>query len=384
MSANQKQVAKKSKYIPVPADEQSLKTGKGFTPYSAEPIHGAPENKHLLSALQLDAADICDYIDEAYRMKAMVDDPRRRGVPLLPFAVLKAVMRQPSTRTGGSMTTAMNKLGGVGELISGMSSSSEAKGESLADSWVALATQTDILGIRTAENGGPAFAASVIDRAVREGKLPRRVPVINLGDGQNEHITQALGDMFTTHIRFGKLEGLVAAYVGDHERYRAFHSDMILAARAGMTVIAVESPVARVPQSLIDLLGPQLVRTTDLDKTMREADELNIGRNPDEYTGDDKAEKSRSQELAAFYERSRINLRRLQQMRPDAIVKHPRPRRDELDPDVDGDPRMADVEQMANMIPMRMAIIARHMGVARLKDYVRRSSKQTPKLNIAA
>ncbi|MGH7240566.1 MAG: hypothetical protein ACREHG_10985, partial [Candidatus Saccharimonadales bacterium] len=67
MSINQKLAAQKSKYIPVPADERSLKTGRGFTPYSVEPIQGAAANKHLLSALQLNVADIYDYIDEAYR-----------------------------------------------------------------------------------------------------------------------------------------------------------------------------------------------------------------------------------------------------------------------------------------------------------------------------
>jgi aspartate carbamoyltransferase catalytic subunit len=55
-------------------------------------------------------------------------------------------------------------------------------------------------------------------------------------------------------------------------------------------------------------------------------------------------------------------------MSPDAIVLHPRPRRDELHPSVDSDPRMKDVEQMANMIPMRMAIIARHLGASILAN----------------
>ena len=69
----------------------------------------------------------------------------------------------------------------------------------------------------------------------------------------------------------------------------------------------------------------------------------------------------RAEQLARDYASWIVDYDRIQQMAPDSIVLHPRPRRDELDPSVDSDPRMKDVEQMANMIPMRMAIIARHL-----------------------
>jgi aspartate carbamoyltransferase catalytic subunit len=130
-----------------------------------------------------------------------------------------------------------------------------------------------------------------------------------------------------------------------------------------MDVIAVESAVAPVPQSLVKLGGSRLQRTTDLDGAMRAADVLSIGRNPDEYTGDDPAEQERSLALKAAYAGWVVDDERLQQMNQRAIVLHPRPRRDELHPSVDGDPRMKDVWQMQVMTPMRMAIIARHAGV---------------------
>ena len=329
-----------------------------------QPIAGDASGKNLLSVRQLTAEDIDTYLAEAYAAEKAIRDPSRRGLALLPRAVMKAIMRQPSTRTGGSCTSAMRKLGGSAELISGMSGSSEAKGESLADSWVAFATQADILGIRTAENGGPAFAAHVIAKAVEYGQLSQVVPVINLGDGHNEHPTQALGDMFTVHKRFKRFEGLVAAVVGDHERYRAHHSFMLAAATLGMALVAVESPAAPVPPWLVELLGGRLTRTRDLDGAMRGADILYLGRNPDEYTGEDPAEIVRGEQLARDYASWIVDYYRIQQMPPDSIEMHPRPRRDELHPSVDSDPRMKDVEQMANMIPMRMAIIARHLGVS--------------------
>jgi aspartate carbamoyltransferase catalytic subunit len=327
-------------------------------------IAGDATGKNLLSMHQLDADDIGTYLDESYAAESVVRDPARRGISLLPGAVMKAIMRQPSTRTGGSCTSAMRKLGGSAELISGMSGSSEAKGESLADSWVAFATQADILGIRTAENDGPAFAAHVIAQAVEYGKLAQVVPVINLGDGHNEHPTQALGDMFTIHKKFKHFDGLVATVVGDQERYRAHHSFLIAGATLGMNLVAVESPAAPVPPALVERLGVRLTRTNDLDAAMRDTDVLYLGRNPDEYTGEDPAEILRAEQLARDYASWIVDYARIQQMSPNSIVLHPRPRRDELDPSVDSDPRMKDVEQMANMIPMRMAIMARHLGAS--------------------
>ncbi len=327
-----------------------------------QPIAGDASFKNLLSMHQLEARDILDYINEAYAAEKLIRDRDSRGASILPHAVMKAVMRQPSTRTGGSCTTAMRKLGGAAELISGMSSSSEAKGETLADSWVAFATQSDILGIRTADDYGAMFAAQVIAQGYERGHLWQLVPVINLGDGRNEHPTQALGDLFTIHKKFKKFDGLTIVFVGDQARYRAHHSLMIGAYKMGMSITAVESPVAKVPQALVDFLGDKLTITDDLDAAMRRADVLYLGRNPDEYDGDDDAELERSQALARDYIQWIVDRQRLQQMSPDSMVLHPRPRRDELQTDVDTDKRMYDVQQMANMIPMRMAIIARHLG----------------------
>lgn len=342
-----------------------------------QPIAGNAAGKNLLSMTQLNAKDIQDYIDEAYAAEALVHDPAKRGLNLLPNSVLKIVMRQPSTRTGGSMATAMAKLGGSAEVISGMSSSSEAKGETLPDSWVAFATQADILGIRTTEDGGPVLAAQTIATAARDGKLWQKVPVINLGDGRNEHPTQALFDLFTIHKKFGKFKGLTIVLVGDHERYRPHHSLMLGAAQLGMNIVAVESPVAKAPKELVKVLGDKFSSTDDLDAAMQSADVLYMGRNPDEYSGDDKNEQFRAEQLAASYAKWIVDYQRLQQMKPDAMVMHPRPRRNELHPSIDADPRAYDVIQMANAIPMRMAIIARHLGVSISNTPKQSGAKQT-------
>lgn len=336
----------------------------GATTGEVVPIDGDFEGKDFISMHQLGAQDIGSLLAEASAADRIVNDPDLRGINLLPFVECKVVMRQPSTRTGGSMATAMAKLGGSAQVISGMKASSEGKGESPADSWVAYATQADIIATRTESAHKVAEAATEIRRQIVLGNLDHHVPFINLGDGTNEHPTQAMGDLFTIYKNYGRFDDLTVAIVGDHERYRAHHSLMIGAATVGMNVIAVESETAPVLDEHVQLLGDRLERTSDLDGAMQHADVLYMGRNPDEYDGKDEDEKARSTQLSQDYKSWIVDYDRLQQMSPDAIVMHPRPRKDELHPSVDVDARMIDVRQMRNMIPMRMAIVARIMGVS--------------------
>lgn len=332
-------------------------------PEGIRPIHGDFHNQHLVSMHQLNKDDIAFLLDEAAAAENTLRQPGQRGISLLPREHMKAVMRQPSTRTGGSMATGMSKLGGNTQVISGMEASSESKGESREDSWVAFATQADIIGTRTEEDTGVVQAVHAIEAARRNGTLWQHVPVINLGDGQNEHPTQTIGDLYTMQKEFPDgLEGLTVTIVGDHERYRGTHSLMIAAAELGIKILAVESEVIHVPDIYVELLGDNLTTTTDLDEAMAVTDVLMMGRNPDEYQGKSRQEKRRSRALAHNFASWRVDLARIQKMKPEAIIMHPRPRRDELAPDVDGDPRARDIQQMANMIPARMAIIAALMG----------------------
>lgn len=344
------------------------------------PIDGQPKGKDLLSITQFGREDITLYINEATAAASLLpDDPAiDPGIDLLPRRQLTALMRQPSTRTGGSMMKAMTALGGQTNLISGMESSSEAKGESPMDSTIALATQSDIFGTRTEEEFGPHMAAYWIGEMYKAGKLHRCPPVINLGDGTNEHPTQTLGDLFTIYKHFTGFEDITVAMVGDQERYRAFHSLALAAHLLGINVISVETTAAPMPNKYKQLLGDQLVGTTlSIEEAMRDADVLYVGRNPDEYTGSDPAEKRRAARLAGAYEGLdisdgvgrpshtkgwRVDRERLQIMHPDAILMHPRPRRNEVSADVDLDPRAVDVSQMEDVTIMRMAIQALHLG----------------------
>jgi aspartate carbamoyltransferase catalytic subunit len=237
----------------------SMPWNSEFIP-SVPMMNGDPTGKDLLTMRQFTADDIYDYIETAERLETIFNDPNRRGIDLLRFVGARILMRQPSTRTGGTFVEGLYKVGGNPLLISDTGATSEAKGESLEDSFVAHATQCDVIVMRDKQAGMPEIAANAIQRSYDLGKLTRRVPVINAGDGTNEHPSQALGDLaaIREHLGVEDLSGRTLVTVGDHERYRADHSLLLGAAAVGMDVVAVESPAAPVPLHLVQELGEKL------------------------------------------------------------------------------------------------------------------------------
>jgi aspartate carbamoyltransferase catalytic subunit len=330
-----------------------------------EPIDGDPKGKHFLSVRQLGAEDIRSYIREAHAAKEiLLREPPDDHINLLPHVRLIALMRQASTRTAGTNTFGIEKLGGHGDRISGIEALSEAKGESLPESWVAMAAQTNVLATRTHEAFGPAFAAFVTDRMVAQGRLPRRVPTFNAGDGPNEHPTQFIGDIFTLAEHWeGDIDGKIALVAGAQHNYRAFHSFMLGGAKLGMKFIAVETPYAPVPEDIVQELGDKLlIQTEDFDSVIGDADVIYMGRKPDEYNGDNLKEKLRNKKLDNFYTKIVLNQERFKRRKKGAVGMHARPRGPEVHPSVDRDKGMIDVIQMYNLTPGRMAVIAGSLG----------------------
>ena len=322
------------------------------------PIDGDPAGKHFLSMHQLTEADIEMYLAETYAAESIFVE----GADILRRKQLFALMRQSSTRTGGGFAHGMNKLGGHGLYQGGVANSSEAKEEIRLDSEVAFATQTDIYATRTEEEMGPAFSAWAMQQEYERGNLSRFIPVINAGDGKNEHPSQTMGDFFTIHKQFDRVRDVNALLLGDLERYRAFRSFMIGAAAVGMNIYVVESKAAPVPEDLEELLGPRLHRMPSLDEALEVVDVVYPGRKPKEYNGDDSAEKKRDKQLTKDYKSWVIGPRRMKIIHDNAIALHARPRGLELSRKTDGDPKRRDVQQMEDVIKARMAIIALHMG----------------------
>jgi aspartate carbamoyltransferase catalytic subunit len=323
------------------------------------PIENNEQIRHLLSIDQISVDGFYRYLREAYAGTHLQQD----GIDLLRRKRLMPLMRQPSTRTSGSFAQAMIKLGGASGHYGGSEASSEAKEETRYDSEEALGVQVDIYAVRTEEEMGPAFAAKTFDDDLARGDRDYFVPVINAGDGTNEHPTQTIGDFYTIHRHFGQLEGLKVAVIGDYEKYRAHHSTLKAIAKMGMKAYVLETKFNKIPEDIKLSLGDNLINVKNLDDALVEVDVLDMGRFPKEYKGSDKNAQKRYEKMAKYYrEKLMVDKKRLKIMPKDSIAMHPRPKGPEYALDCYDDSRMKDVRQMYDMVPARMGIIILHMG----------------------
>jgi len=168
--------------------------------------------KDLLSAEQIQTQDIDELITLADSYKNKLDSGQR--CTDLTGSIVASLFFEPSTRTRFSFETAMHRLGGnVITLEQGTISSSVKKGETLQDMGRVMSSYADIIVIRHPKPNSVAEFATF-----------SKVPVINAGDGPNQHPTQSLVDIYTIYSEKKKLNGLTIGFVGDLKHGRTIHS----------------------------------------------------------------------------------------------------------------------------------------------------------------
>jgi len=239
-----------------------------------------------------------------------------------------------STRTLMSFAIAAHRLG-ASAITLPVEQSSVRKGETLEDTARTLdAMRPDAVVIRHQENGAPAAVALVID-----------APVINAGDGINEHPTQALLDAATIRYRLGRIDGLKIAICGDIKHSRVARSNEKLLSRLGAEV-RLAGPPELMPDGVSQLSVDQAVRGADVVMMLRvQRERLS------EDLGDAPGE---------FLRRHGLTAERLALANPDAVVMHPGPinRGVEIDNSVADDPdRSLITIQVAMGVPARMACL---------------------------
>ena len=209
------------------------------------------------------------------------------------------VFYENSTRTAMSFATAAHRLGASALSLS-VEHSSVKKGETLEDTAATLnAMRPDALVIRHRDNGAPAVVAEILE-----------APVINAGDGTNEHPTQALLDAATMRHRFGRIEGLRVAICGDIRHSRVARSNAKLLSRLGAEV-RLAGPPALVPGELRQVSIDEAIEGADIVmmlRVQRERLEEELGDAPGEYL-----------------RRYGLTAQRLSKAAPDAAVMHPGP-----------------------------------------------------------
>jgi aspartate carbamoyltransferase catalytic subunit len=270
-----------------------------------------------------------------------------RPRPLLRDKRIALLFYEASTRTRTSFEYAAKALGAQTALISSASSSIE-KGESLVDTGYTLqALGASLIVLRHPSSGAPSTLARFLD-----------IPVVNAGDGMHEHPSQGLLDAFTILRHKKTLRGLKVAIVGDIYHSRVARSNVFLLAKFGAQVTLC-GPPEFLPEIAATLArGVRITRY--LDEAIRGADVVMMLRiqkerlvhrhiNLEEYT-------------AAY----QLTSERLKIARRDAIVLHPGPivRGLELTDEVADGPQSVIREQVANGVPVRMAILATAVGVA--------------------
>jgi aspartate carbamoyltransferase catalytic subunit len=300
--------------------------------------------KHLLSMDQLSAAEITRILDTAESLRQVTDRPIKK-LPTLRGRTVCNLFYEASTRTRVSFELAAKRLSADVVNFSADSKSSVAKGEALKDTaWTLEAMGIDAIVIRHPSSGAP----EQLSRWVRSN-------VINAGDGQHEHPTQALLDLFTIRERFKTFEDLKVAIVGDiiHSRVARSNVKGLTTLGADVTLIG---PATLVPRQLEEW-GATV--SYDLDEVLPEVDVCYLLRVQKERQADQYFPSTR--EYAA---RWGLNRTRLAKMKPDALVMHPGPmnRGVEITPDISEGPQSIILDQVTNGLAVRMSLLYLMLG----------------------
>lgn len=300
-------------------------------------------HKHILSMADLSPSDISHILDTAESFKE-ISNRSIKKVPTLRGKTIINLFFEPSTRTRLSFEIAAKRMSADTFNISA-STSSATKGETLLDTAKNLeAMKPDVVIIRHSFSGSPRLLADRIN-----------VSVINAGDGTHEHPSQALLDMMTVREKFGRVDGLQIAIIGDIAHSRVAHSNIIGFSKMG-AVVRVSGPATLIPKGIEDL-GATICRSSrdavagaDVVMTLR----IQKERQQDPFLPS-------FREYASYFG---INQELLQLAKPGALVMHPGPinRGVELDPEIADGPLSVILEQVTNGVAVRMALLYLILG----------------------
>lgn len=266
---------------------------------------------------------------------------------MLEGKILGNLFFEPSTRTRLSFESAANRLGAKVIDVSQVSTTSIAKGETLADTIRMVEAYSDLIVLRHPHEGAARLAANFSEK-----------PVINAGDGAGSHPTQTLLDLFTIQEEKGSIEGLNVVILGDLKYGRTVHSLAEALTLFGAKLTFVAPPALQMPMETINHvkgMGGSIRCTSDIDEVMSDADVLYVTRIQRERFPDP----AEYEKVAGMY---RIDIETLREAKKDLIVMHPLPRIDEIDPEVDSTPHAKYFQQAFNGIPVRMALLAALLG----------------------
>jgi aspartate carbamoyltransferase catalytic subunit len=295
-------------------------------------------SRHLLGITDLDADEIQRILDTAEAMKEIAARPIKK-VPTLRGRTVVNLFFEPSTRTRMSFEVAEKRLS-ADTLSIAVATSSVTKGETLLDTVRNLeAMAPDMIVMRHASSGAPHLLARLC-----------RSAIINAGDGMHEHPTQALLDAFTIREHKKRLDGLKVSIVGDLMHSRVLRSNVQLLNKMGAEVWAC-GPSTLMPTELARFgVRP----TTSIDEAVDQADVVMMLRIQHERMHGHFIPSTRE-----YFTLFGLTPERLRRAKDDVIIMHPGPmnRGVEIDSEVADGPYSVILEQVANGVAVRMAVL---------------------------
>ena len=303
--------------------------------------------RHLISPLDFsidETNDILELAGDIYRHPEKYSD-------ICHGKKLATLFYEPSTRTRLSFEAAMLNLGGSVLGFSESSSSSAAKGETVADTIRVISAYADICAMRHPKEGAPQVAS-----------MYSSIPVINAGDGGHNHPTQTFTDILTIKELRGNIGNMTVGLCGDLKFGRTVHSLIQELVRYPEIKFVLISPEElKLPEyvktEILDANNAPYVETASLEKALPELDVLYM---------------TRVQRERFFNEEDYIRLKdtyildkaKLKGAKSDLMILHPLPRVNEISTDIDDDPRATYFKQAEYGVYVRMALILRLLELA--------------------
>ncbi len=293
--------------------------------------------KHLISMRDLDKAQILDLIKHARSIETGGEKPRMDG------RVMGSLFFEPSTRTQLSFETAMKRLGGEVITMAGTKGTSVEKGETLADTALIINQYADIIVVRHPNEGAARYISETVS-----------VPVVNAGDGANQHPSQSMLDLYSIFKTQGTLEGLNIALLGDLKYGRTVHSLVYALAAFKPHFYFISPEILSMPDYILDDLKRLDIQYDIRDRFEPVVDTLDIMY----VTRIQKERFADPQEYEKVKNTYILRAAHLQKVQENFKVLHPLPRVNEIHTDVDTLPAAYYFQQARNGVFMRQAIIS--------------------------
>ncbi|MCF2137175.1 MAG: aspartate carbamoyltransferase [Candidatus Thorarchaeota archaeon] len=284
-----------------------------------------------------------DEIDLILRRAAEMEEIAVTRSKLLDGRIMAYLFFEPSTRTRLSFESAMLRLGGnVLGFADVVVSSAGGKGETLADTIRTVERYADVIVIRHPLDGSARVAAEF-----------SKCPVINAGSGAEEHPTQALLDLYSIQKMKGSIDGLNISLCGDLKYGRTVHSLAMALTEYDVKITLAAPEQLQMKPSIIQVMeraGLSVTEVESIEEAIEEADVVYMTRIQKERFPD-------IREYDAVKGRFRLKREDVEKMPDDAIILHPLPRVDELDPEIDSLPQARYFDQVEAGVVTRMAIL---------------------------